>query len=104
MITDLPTKTQRERDATRTLLDRARSGLPFGAVTAGCKSPPARMVHQTMPEAGFFRQEYPRLNVTVWLFASAAERAQFLSVYVGESLGLIDGSTAQVAVSEAARA
>lgn len=80
---DLPGKTRKERDASRMVRTKT-ADYPYGVVTG--KLPDPRSVKDHLGVHDFFRQPFPRLNQTVWLFSEKEQRDRFLDVYVGEPM------------------
>lgn len=82
----LPSLTCKERDAAYAV-QRHLEEMPIGAKTPGIKSPTFEAVAMTLPDGSqVYRQPFPRLRETVWLFDSKEARDAFLDLYIGEPL------------------
>jgi len=83
MLDTLPGKTRKERDASRMVRTKAAE-YPYAVVTG--KLPDTRSVKDHLGVHDFFRQPFPRLSQTIWMFGAKEERDRFLDVYIGEPM------------------
>uniref|UniRef100_A0AB74UNJ9 Uncharacterized protein n=1 Tax=Caulobacter phage BL57 TaxID=3348355 RepID=A0AB74UNJ9_9VIRU len=81
---DLPDLTRRERDMSLAVINHLKTH-PY-AVRTPLAAPTPPIVRETLGDAMFFRQPYPRTKDAIWMFEDPQTRDRFLEVYVGEPL------------------